>query len=433
MPTRRRLAMRRRALGYSQEELAEMLGVDRTSVGRWERGEADPQPHNRPKLASFLKVTLSELDALLSTKASWEIEQPVTRATRPKGTFDRAAADHLGTGDLDDMIRRDFLRLLTITSTLISLPNTADSRASDTTHPFQAPAAEDFNLMNAHLWQVFSLAKNKRSALPLVREQLSTLNSSMRSAGNQITHRQLCTAAGDAFQLAGEIFFDSNRYTDAAHCYSLAASASREAGSPDLWACALTRHAFIGMHERNFKDAVPILSAAANIARRGDSQLSTRHWVAAVQAEAFAGIGDLDSCKRALDEAEQVHALSGQVHNGGWLRFDGSRLAEERGTCYVELGRPDLAEAALTEALSQNLSARRKGSVLTGLASLGVQRRDTEQALGCANAAIELAHQTGSGYVARKLNSLRAQLESLMPDSRVSQLVFHISTLNVAG
>ncbi|HLT09887.1 MAG TPA: helix-turn-helix transcriptional regulator, partial [Micromonosporaceae bacterium] len=30
------LAERRRALGYSQEELAHALGVDRRTVGRWE-------------------------------------------------------------------------------------------------------------------------------------------------------------------------------------------------------------------------------------------------------------------------------------------------------------------------------------------------------------------------------------------------------------
>ena len=53
---------------------------------------------------------------------------------------------------------------------------------------------------------------------------------------------------------------------------------------------------------------------------------------------------------------------------GGWLRFDGSHLAEERGTCYLALGRADLAEAALTEALGQSVSLRRRGSLLTDLA-----------------------------------------------------------------
>lgn len=38
------LARRRRTLGYSQEKLAQLLGVDRTTVGRWESGRIVPQP-----------------------------------------------------------------------------------------------------------------------------------------------------------------------------------------------------------------------------------------------------------------------------------------------------------------------------------------------------------------------------------------------------
>ena len=34
------------------------------------------------------------------------------------------------------------------------------------------------------------------------------------------------------------------------HCYTLAATASNEADAFDLWACAITRHAFIEMHEQ---------------------------------------------------------------------------------------------------------------------------------------------------------------------------------------
>ena len=112
-------------------------------------------------------------------------------------------------------------------------------------------------------------------------------------------------------------------------------------GNPDLWACALTRHAFIGLYgDQCYEKTAPLVELARDVARRGDPQLSTRHWVPAVQAEVFAAIGDLDSCRRALDEAEEVHSLPGPVHNGGWLRFDGSRLAEERGSASRDPGAP---------------------------------------------------------------------------------------------
>ncbi|MER8043480.1 helix-turn-helix transcriptional regulator [Streptomyces sp. NPDC094032] len=60
------LAERRKTLGYSQEKLAELLGVDRTTVGRWESGKIAPQPRQRPGLAAALEVSLQELDALLA-------------------------------------------------------------------------------------------------------------------------------------------------------------------------------------------------------------------------------------------------------------------------------------------------------------------------------------------------------------------------------
>ncbi len=40
---RERLAPRRKALGLTQEDLAGLLGVQRSTVVRWERG-ADPDP-----------------------------------------------------------------------------------------------------------------------------------------------------------------------------------------------------------------------------------------------------------------------------------------------------------------------------------------------------------------------------------------------------
>ncbi|WP_225978454.1 hypothetical protein [Gandjariella thermophila] len=172
-----------------------------------------------------------------------------------------------------------------------------------------------------------------------------------------------------------------------------------------------------------------MLHLASELARRGDSQLSTRHWVAVVQAEAWAGLGELTACERTLDAAEEVHGLPGPVHNGGWLRFDGSRMAEERGTCYVELGRLDLAETALNQALNQPLSARRRGSVLIDLAALGVRRQDVDQLVSYTNAALVTARQTGSGVLQRKLTVLADRFGPVLRDRRARQVRDEISSL----
>ena len=60
------LAQRRKALGLTQEELAALLGVERSTVVRWERGETQPLPWIRPKLAKTLHVSADRLEELLA-------------------------------------------------------------------------------------------------------------------------------------------------------------------------------------------------------------------------------------------------------------------------------------------------------------------------------------------------------------------------------
>ncbi|MGW2249919.1 helix-turn-helix domain-containing protein [Kitasatospora sp. NPDC001660] len=408
------LKKRRKSLGYSQEKFAELNGVATSTVVRWESGKTDPQPYQRPKIAKLLKITPEQLEDLLSPQlmlhASAVIpENPPTA------------------GDADDMKRRDFLGLLTITGALVAMPPPDAGAAT------RRASVGGTGALNSHLWQIFGWSESKQAVYPLVRHQLGALAQELKGARTETEHKYLCTLAGDLYQLAGEIFFDANRYADAAHCYTLAASASREAEAYDLWACAMTRHAFIELYERRFSVATPMLSAASRVAQRGNEQLSTRYWVAAVQAEAYAGLGDLDACQEALDTADQVHALDGQIHNGGWLRFDGSRLTEERGTCYLELGRPDLAEKSLTAALKQDLSLRRRGAVLAELAALGAERGDLDQVMHYSEAAIELASQTGSGFIGKKLEGLQGRLAPLMSDGRVSDLNQRIKALSRAA
>lgn len=416
------LAERRKLLGYSQEGLAHALGVDRTTVGRWEAGRTTPQPTLRPRLADVLQLSLDELDTLVSQLA---------RAKGPVRTS--SASDHHGSGDIDDMIRREFLRVIAVAGALSSLsPSDAQALAEGV----ERGACEDFTRTNTHLWQVYQLARSKSSVYPIVHDQLGTLTRTLETH-SEADANALCGAAGDLFQLAGELAFDNGRYTDAAASYTLAASASREAKSYDLWACALVRHAYVGMSGGQYKEAAGVLSAAEKIAKRGDSELSTRYWVASVQAEAYAGMGQLKACEGALDEAEKVVDLPGFAASSGWLRFDGSRLAEERGARYVQLGRLDLAEAALTGALRQHALAegqsfRRRGAVLTDLAAIGAKRHDAGQVVTFGREALALARASSSGYVARRLRGLRAEFSPLANDGRVAELGAEIDALSTS-
>ncbi|MFF5586078.1 helix-turn-helix transcriptional regulator [Streptomyces hygroscopicus] len=414
------LAERRKALGYSQEGLAHVVGVDRTTISRWESGKTEIQPQLRPQYAAALQLDLAELDAWV-TKPQATFQEPVVSCS----------VDHYGSGDTDDMIRREFLRVLAVAGALAGLSTEESEALAEGVH---RRASGDFIRMNNHLWQVYQLARAKQAVHPIVSGQLAALTKALGGRSGKDGH-VLCGAAADLFQLAGELAFDGNRYTDAAASYMLAASAGKEAGAFDLWACALVRHAYVDVYERRYREAADILSVAERIARRGDSSLSTRHWVAAVRAEAFAGLGDLTACESALEQAEKVADMTGSAQNGGWLRFDGSRLAEERGARYLQLGRLDLAEQVLQSALRQGALAegqsfRRRGAVLANLAAIGVKRKDPEQVVAYARKAIHLARESSSGYVARRLQTLRTDFGCLARDMRVAELDTEIKSLS---
>jgi tetratricopeptide (TPR) repeat protein/transcriptional regulator with XRE-family HTH domain len=101
---RRGLAERRKAVGLTQEQLAGRLGVERTTVTRWERGENQPVPWLRPKLAQVLGVSADRLEELLA-EASASARPPREAAAVPR-QLPAAAADFTGrTSELQALTR----------------------------------------------------------------------------------------------------------------------------------------------------------------------------------------------------------------------------------------------------------------------------------------------------------------------------------------
>lgn len=65
---REALARQRKAAGHTQESLAALLGVDRSTVARWEAGATTPHPGQRSDLAEALQVCGDELGVLLNER-----------------------------------------------------------------------------------------------------------------------------------------------------------------------------------------------------------------------------------------------------------------------------------------------------------------------------------------------------------------------------
>jgi len=74
-----RLVKLRKENGFSQEELAEKIGISRQAVSKWERAEASPDTDNLIRLARLYGVSL---DALLATEE--ELPPTETEEASPK-------------------------------------------------------------------------------------------------------------------------------------------------------------------------------------------------------------------------------------------------------------------------------------------------------------------------------------------------------------
>lgn len=55
------IRQRREELKLSQEQLAEILGIDRSAVAKWETGKAMPTADKLPELARILGCTIDDL------------------------------------------------------------------------------------------------------------------------------------------------------------------------------------------------------------------------------------------------------------------------------------------------------------------------------------------------------------------------------------
>lgn len=73
--TANRLLEYRKKAGFSQEELAEKIGVSRQAVSKWERSEASPDTDNLVMLAEIYGVSLDEMLGLKPAKEEEDLPE----------------------------------------------------------------------------------------------------------------------------------------------------------------------------------------------------------------------------------------------------------------------------------------------------------------------------------------------------------------------
>jgi len=382
-------------------------GINGDMVGEWERGVKKPGPFYREMLCLLYSCTADKLD-LLDTPAMQE---------------DVAAGEDMNTK------RRELLRFLRVAGSTLALSFPVDwDRLSDAiTRPFHLDTVvlENLKAINRRFWGLYVAASAKSTLLDGVTGQLKTLVQFLREPHTESVHRHICALASDSAQLAGEIHFDRHEPELANSYYVFAAEAAKEARAYDLWSCALIRYTFPPLYDEHYAEALPFIKEASRLAARGDSQLPTRSWAAAVEAEVEAGCGHLRKCLNALNAAQEVSALT--VSSPGWTRFEATRLPALRGACFVRLRRPDLAIPALQDALRQfACSNRRRGMALLDLAAATIEHKDIEQACLYLSEVASIASLGSSSFLRASVQKVRRSLEPFASTSAVKAVDQHL-------
>lgn len=403
----------RTALRFSVRGFAAHLGIAPRTVSKWEAGGASTFP---------LPDTQAMLDTVLS-RADEDAQQRLVRLTeRRPGGDDTDTPRVRAYEDTDEVERRQLLRMLSASGAALlssappwpSFIQAASGRSDD-------GELDLGDSLTTHFWHVYSRAQKKESILATVYDHVAALTDSLDGA--HVADRQkLCRAIAEAYQLAGEIHVDQNDHTGAMHCYTLACATAREARSADLWAASLVREAYIGLFDAQPQQVVRLLDTADRIAALGDEDLVTREWVAAVRAEAHAAAGNEQECLRDLARAE---AVTGKAENGtrtGWLRFDGARLPELRGSCLVSLGRYGAAEEVLLFSLDRSATTRRRSAILCDLAVIGARLRDVGSVTERLEEVLAHAAATGSAVIGRRLSTVLPELRPLKHHPRIREL-----------
>lgn len=233
---RRRLAQRRKALGHSQEDLASLVGVGRTTIIRWERAETDPQPWLRRKLARALRVSADELTELLEdvSEVPSRSDGYLVRTSVPLEFSEATAAVALAEGfsahDLAN--RRQVLEDLTVLSSaallrpirqwVASLPVASDGPLGPNDLNELQDAVKLFRR-----WDASGVGGLKRKA---VVGQLNAVAESVQAMTDNATRTGLLPILAELAQLAGWMAYDHGLPGAAQRYYLLALHACREAG-----------------------------------------------------------------------------------------------------------------------------------------------------------------------------------------------------------
>jgi DNA-binding XRE family transcriptional regulator len=423
---RRALAQRRGMVGYTQEKLAEVLGVERSTVVRWEAGGTTPQPWCRPKLAKALAVSVEELGTMLVTvepvedtadELPDELEYDVVLAApwSHRGTVEAAVTLSGG----DRVKRRVFLSLSGATLTapahqwLVREPEPLISGLSGRRIP--ARLANRLTAMVGEVRKMDDVAGGG-SVLTLAQQEFSWVAGLLDHARyDEHTGRMLYLALAELGQLCGWSAYDAGHHPLAQRYYIAALRATHSADDRALGAHVLSCMAEQAARHGQPAEAITLVDTAlAGI--RGQRIPSLLAELYGCQAYAFATLGDVSGCNTALSNLRtQIDRLAPGA-GPFWLYWvNPANMTSEVGNALRQLGRAEQAAAVLEDgiALFDDSLPRGRAGYLVALADARARpgkQCDLNAAAGLGMEAIQLVENLDSNRCIDLIHNLCYQL-----------------------
>ena len=311
---RLRLASRRKALGHSQDDLAALVGVDRSTVIRWERAETEPQPWLRRKLATVLHVTPDELSGLLEaiSEVPGRSDGYMMPSTVPLDfSLVSGHTVHVmeGFSAHDLANRRRVLEGLSVLSSAVLLKPIRQWVASLPVVPVNdcviSPKELD-KLEDAvklfRRWDASGVGGLKRKA---VVGQLNAVAESVHEVADAATSQKLFQVMAELAQLAGWMSYDQGLPGAAQRYYVLALHACREAGPSalPLGAKVIGDMTQLSTALGNYDDSLNLARAGLYALPRSRSEL-VRSELLGLESRAYAQLGK----REASDAARSAEA-----------------------------------------------------------------------------------------------------------------------------
>lgn len=327
---RLRFAQRRKALGYTQEQLAGQLGCERTTIIRWERAETEPQPWLRPKIAQLLQLTAEELGELLADVADVpDGRDGFTLISSVPLDFSLSAnytIRVMGGFSAHDISRREALTDLTVFSGAALLqpvrqwaaslgPLTGGSRGIGVDEVAELERA--VTLFRG--WDASGAGGLRRKA---VVGQLNSVAESLGESHPPEISVRLFQITAELAQLGGWMAYDQGLFGTAQRYYLLALHACREGNCRGLGAKVIGDMTQMSTRLSNYEDSLALAHTALYSLPR-QAHVLVRCELLGLESRAYAQLGEREAARaeRSAESCVEAYDQAPAEPRPGWMHY----------------------------------------------------------------------------------------------------------------